>query len=48
LNSRGEGYYSNGIRADYKTEDDLTHQLGDPQEGMLKKTLEVLETGLIP
>lgn len=42
LNSRGEGGYTNGIRADYISEDDLTHQLGDPQEGMLKKALEVL------
>ena len=43
LNSRGEGHYSNGIRADFIVKDDLTHQLGDPQEGMLKKALEVLE-----
>jgi carboxyl-terminal processing protease len=45
LNSRGEGHYSNGIRADFIVKDDLTHQLGDPQEGMLKKALEVLEKG---
>jgi C-terminal processing protease CtpA/Prc len=43
LNSRGEGHYSSGIRADFKAKDDLNHQLGDPQEGMLKKALEVLE-----
>jgi C-terminal processing protease CtpA/Prc len=43
LNSRGDGHYISGIRADYKAEDDLTHQLGDPQEGMLKKALEVLD-----
>ncbi len=43
LNSRGEGHYSSGIRADFKVKDDLTHQLGDPQEAMLKKALEVLE-----
>ena len=42
LNSRGEGHYSNGIRADFKVKDDLSHQLGDPQEGMLKKALKVL------
>lgn len=42
LNSRGEGHYSNGIRADFKVKDDLSHQLGDPQEAMLKKALEVL------
>ncbi len=45
LNSRGEGHYSNGIRADFIVKDDLTHQLGDPQEGMLKKALEILEKG---
>lgn len=43
VNSRGEGYYTNGIRADFKTKDDLSHQLGDPKEGMLKKALEVLK-----
>jgi len=43
LNSRGEGHYGNGIRADVIVKDDLTHQLGDPQEGMLKKALEVLD-----
>ena len=43
LNSRGEGHYINGIRPDFKAKDDVTHQLGDPQEGMLKKALEVLE-----
>jgi hypothetical protein len=48
LNSRGEGNYIHGIRADYKIDDDLTHQLGNPQEGMLKKALEVLENGFIP
>jgi len=45
LHSRGEGHYISGIRADFKVKEDLTHQLGDPQEGMLKKTLEVLAKG---
>lgn len=43
VNIRGEGDYIRGIKADFKAKDDLTHQLGDPQEGMLKKALEVLE-----
>jgi carboxyl-terminal processing protease len=43
INSRGEGHYISGIRPDFKANDDLKHQLGDPQEGMLKKALEVLE-----
>jgi len=43
LNSRGEGHYISGIRPDFKAVDDLTRQLGDPREGMLKKALEVLE-----
>lgn len=43
VNSLGEGHYTKGIRADFKAEDDLTHQLGDPKEGMLMKALEVLE-----
>ena len=43
VNSRGEGNYTNGIKADIKAKDDLTRQLGDPHEGMLKKALEVLE-----
>lgn len=43
LNSRGEGHYVSGIRPDFKAVDDLTRQLGDPREGMLKKALEVLE-----
>ena len=43
VNNRGEGYYTTGIRADFKAKDDLTHPLGNPQEGMLKKALEVLE-----
>lgn len=43
VNNRGEGYYTTGIRADFKAKDDLSHQLGDPKEGMLKKALEVLE-----
>ena len=42
VNSLGEGHYIAGIRPDFKAEDDLNHQLGDPQEGMLKKALEVL------
>jgi hypothetical protein len=35
--------YTTGLKADFKAKDDLTHQLGDPQEGMLKKALEILE-----
>ena len=42
VNSRGEGDYTNGLKADFKAKDDLAHQLGDPQEGMLKKALEIL------
>ena len=47
LNSRGEGHYINGIRPDFKANDDPAHQLGDPKEGMLKKALEVLEKDLV-
>lgn len=42
INSRGEGYYSRGIKPDIPAKDDLTHQLGDPEEGMLKKALEIV------
>jgi hypothetical protein len=35
--------YTKGIRPDFKAEDDLTHQLGDPQEGMMNQALEILE-----
>ena len=42
VNSRGEGDYTTGLKADFKAKDDLTHQLGDPQECMLKKALEIL------
>ncbi len=44
---RGEGHYIAGIRPDFKAEDDLTRQLGDQQEGMLKKALEVLEKDVL-
>ena len=43
VNSLGDGHYGTGIRPDFQARDDLTHQLGDPQEGMLKKALEVLD-----
>jgi|GEM_PF-6577413 len=33
-------------RNDFKAKDDLTHQLGDPQKGLMKKTLEILEKNL--
>lgn len=42
VNSLGDGHYISGIRPDFKANDDLNHQLGDPQEGMLEKALEVL------
>jgi len=42
VNSNGEGHYIRGIRPDILATDDLTHQLGDPRKGMLKKGLEVL------
>jgi C-terminal processing protease CtpA/Prc len=43
--SQGEATYTNGIKADVKTADDLTHELGDPQERMLKAALQVLKSG---
>ena len=43
VNSKGDGCYNLGIKPDISAKDDLTHQLGDPEEGMLKKALEVLE-----
>ena len=44
INSRGEGYYSQGLRPDIEAQDDLAHRLGDPEEGMLKKALYALGT----
>lgn len=35
------------MMSDIAAKDDLTHQLGDPEEGMLKKALEVLEKEII-
>lgn len=46
VNSLGYGHYADGIRPDFKVDDDLTHQIGDPQEGMLKKALEILGQSL--
>jgi len=40
--SQGEGTYTNGIKADVKIADDLTRELGDPQERMLQKALKLL------
>lgn len=43
--SQGEATYTNGIKADIKTADDLTRELGDPQEQMLKTALQLLKSG---
>jgi carboxyl-terminal processing protease len=41
-NANGEMVPESGIRPDYIVKDDLTHQLGDPEEKLLKKALEVM------
>lgn len=45
LNSRGNADYEKGIRPDCRMQDDTSHQLGDPREGMLKTAITFLETG---
>jgi C-terminal processing protease CtpA/Prc len=42
LNSRGDDAYNSGIKPDQKATDDFTHELGDPQEEMLKRALQLL------
>ncbi len=41
-NAKGETVPESGIRPDYFVKDDLTHQLGEPEEKLLKKALELL------
>jgi len=43
--SQGEATYTNGIKADVKIADDLTRELGDPQERMLKAAMQLMESG---
>ena len=44
-NADGFYDYFDGLPVDCPAEDDLTHQLGDPQEAMLKEALDYIETG---
>ncbi len=44
INSLGYGDYFNGLPADIVVNDDLTHEWGDPEEGMLKTTLNFITT----
>lgn len=45
LNDQGIGEYYEGIPADAYVEDDLTHDLGDPQEARLKEALYYIQNG---
>lgn len=45
LNADGEGDYYDGLRADCPASDDLSHPLGDPDEGSLAVALHLLRTG---
>lgn len=45
VNAAGNTDYFDGLPADCWAGDDLFHQLGDPQEGMLAAALAYLETG---
>ncbi len=43
VNKRNEAFSDSGIEPDITAKDDVSHDLGDPGEEMLKKALEVLE-----
>ena len=43
VNKRNEAFSDSGIEPDIPAKDDVSYDLGDPREGMLKKALEVLE-----
>ena len=45
VNASGEGDFFDGIAPDCPADDDLTRQLGDPQEASLAEALHLLETG---
>lgn len=45
FNAIGESVPLQGISPDISAKDDLAHQLGDPQEGMLKTALDFLNSG---
>jgi len=42
FNSKGDGAYTSGIKPDQKASDDFTHELGDLQEEMFKRALQLL------
>lgn len=46
LNDQGIGEYFDGIQADAYVIDDLTHDLGDPEEARLKEALYFIENGI--
>ena len=48
VNSAGNTDYFDGLPADCFASDDLFHQLGDPQEGMLAAAMAYLESGSCP
>ncbi|MDF9797344.1 carboxyl-terminal processing protease [Catalinimonas alkaloidigena] len=45
LNDQGVGEYFEGLQADAYIKDDLTHDLGDPNEARLKEALYFIENG---
>jgi C-terminal processing protease CtpA/Prc len=45
VNDQGMGEYYNGLLADVYVEDDLAHELGNPEESRLKEALYYIENG---
>ena len=48
VNAKNEGGYYEGLKADRKQADDITHDFGDPNEASLKDALAYLRTGSMP
>ena len=48
VNARGEGDYYDGLTPTCLAPDDLTHELGDPEEASLKTALHYLRFGRCP
>ncbi|MBL3656380.1 S41 family peptidase [Fulvivirga sediminis] len=47
LNSKGEGDYFQGFEPDFKSDDDVTHDFGDPKEQSISVAID-LATGNVP
>jgi len=45
VNDKGEGDYADGFQPTCRVDDDLTHALGDPQEGLLAAALNYRDQG---